>query len=136
MGEEIRQPSNPFANLCQLALRRSQLNALITICPELMNDKPCPPKTSEDAGNGYIFLRPRDRYSIQLDGMAKDIIRERFGITRLQRWGRIQLPNGQVARSLFSENRRKSLNQRVSRNVKVNKAHFQDYILLIKNAWF
>ena len=136
LGEEIRQPSNPFGNLCQLALRRSQLNALIAICPELMNDGTRRPQGSEDVGDGYIFLRPRDRYTTRLDGMAKDIISERFEITRVQRWGRIQLPNGQVARSLFSENRRKSLNQRISRNVKVNRyLSVSRLFKLKKEAW-
>jgi len=93
----------------------------MAICPELMDDEPQPPKGSEDVGNGYIFLRPRDRYSIQLEGLEKDILSEKFGITRVQRWGRMQLPNGQVARSLFSENRWVSINQLVSCNVKVTK---------------
>jgi len=35
LGKDIRQPSNPFANLSQIALRRSQINALLNTCPEL-----------------------------------------------------------------------------------------------------
>ena len=35
LGQEIRQPSNPFANLARRALQRSQVNALKSIYPEL-----------------------------------------------------------------------------------------------------
>ena len=35
LGEEIRQPSNPFANLSQRGLRRSQVNALKAMIPDL-----------------------------------------------------------------------------------------------------
>jgi hypothetical protein len=65
----------------------------------------------------YIFLRPRDRYFIQLNGDEKNIFDEELGVSR---WGRIRLPNGQVARSLFSENKRIAPNKRNSRNVKVS----------------
>lgn len=35
LGQEIRQPSNPFANLARRALRRSQVNALKSMYPDL-----------------------------------------------------------------------------------------------------
>jgi len=35
LGKDIRQLSNPFANLSQIALWRSQINALLNSCPEL-----------------------------------------------------------------------------------------------------
>ncbi|KIJ95011.1 hypothetical protein K443DRAFT_109498 [Laccaria amethystina LaAM-08-1] len=35
LGEEIRQPSNPFANLSQRGLLRCQVNALTAMVPEL-----------------------------------------------------------------------------------------------------
>jgi hypothetical protein len=43
----------------------------------------------------------------------------RCNTSRIRRWGRARLPNGQVARSLWSERRRMSQKIRVSRNVKV-----------------
>ena len=45
-------------------------------------------------------------------------VNSQFNISQLHRWGRIRLPNGQVARSLFSE-KGKRPNIQVSRNVKV-----------------
>jgi len=38
---------------------------------------------------------------------------------RVRQWGHVQLPTGQVAQSLFSENRWMSENKHISRNVKV-----------------
>lgn len=35
LGGEIRQPSNIYGNLCKIAFRQSQTNALKTLCPEL-----------------------------------------------------------------------------------------------------
>jgi len=35
LGQEIRQPSNPFANLAQHALQWSQVNAFKSIYPKL-----------------------------------------------------------------------------------------------------
>ena len=62
LGRSIRQPSNPFANLAQIAIRRSQLNALKIISPELnINNEPHLSRYSQEVGQDYVFLRPRDR---------------------------------------------------------------------------
>jgi hypothetical protein len=59
LGQEIWQPSNPFANLAQHALQRSQVNALKSIYPELdPKSRLQLPKGVVDVGEGYIMLRP------------------------------------------------------------------------------
>jgi len=59
LGQEIWQPSNPFANLAQHALQQLQVNALKSIYLELdPNSKPQLPKGAVDIGEGYIMLRP------------------------------------------------------------------------------
>jgi len=70
-------------------------------------------------GNGYILLRPRDRSAVQLEGFERNAINNILNITNVRRWGRLRLANGQVARSLFSEQRRMTGDQRISRNVKI-----------------
>ncbi|KAF8869673.1 hypothetical protein BD779DRAFT_1479590 [Infundibulicybe gibba] len=70
-------------------------------------------------GYGYILLRPRDRYLKTLDGAAGDILLESLGISYMWRWGRLRLPTGQTARSVYSEGNRKSVNKRNSCNVKM-----------------
>jgi hypothetical protein len=121
LGQEIRQPSNPFANLAQRALRRSQVNTLKSIYPELdPKSRFQLPKGAIDVGEGYIILRPRDRYPVEILGHpAARVLSEAIGTSSIRRWGRVRLPNGQVARSLWSEGRRAPEKVRRSRNVKV-----------------
>ena len=120
LGQEIRQPSNPFGNLCQIALRRSQLNALKAMCPELDDTDISLPKYSQDNGDGYIFLTPRQQRPGNLLGIEKAVVEEELGVSVLRKWGRVRLPNGQIARSMFSETRRMSPHIRITRNVKVS----------------
>jgi len=62
LGEEVRQPSNPFANLAQRGLYRSQTNALRAMLPHLDPDKALP-RGSIDLGNAYVLLRAMDTTS-------------------------------------------------------------------------
>lgn len=123
LGKDIRQPSNPFANLSQIALRRSQINALLNSCPELdVNAETIP--TGNNVGNGYFLLTPRERYASSLGGgIHWDAVNAQFPhMMGVRRWGRLNLPNGQIARSLYSETQRegKAENTRITRNVKVS----------------
>ena len=82
VGQGIRQPSNPFSNLCKLALRTSQINELKTICPEL-DREPQHPKSARNLRNGYIVLGPRSRYLSKLDlGAAWDLIHVEFPLMK------------------------------------------------------
>jgi hypothetical protein len=56
LGSEIRQPSNPFANLSQRGLRRSQVNALKAMMPDLDPPEVYLPRGAEDVGGGYVLL--------------------------------------------------------------------------------
>lgn len=123
LGREIRQPSNMFGNLSQIALRRSQLNAMKSTFPQLDPDSSSRiPKFAHDCGNGFVLLRPRDRYKSRATRLLSEFelaVVNDLNIEFLCRWGRICLPNGQVVRSAFSEKRRSSERTRISRNVKV-----------------
>lgn len=79
------------------------------------------PKFSQDLGNGWVLLRPRDRFPTVILGAGGNILSQVLDIVKIRRWGRIRLPNGQVARSLWCEDKRASGRSkvRVSRNVKV-----------------
>lgn len=104
LGKDLRQPSNIFSNFCQVALRRSQLNTLKNACPELDPDfTRTLPKHTYDCGGDLIFLRPRDRYQTELSRRELEAVKRKFNISRLHRWGRVRLLNGQIAHSLFSE---------------------------------
>lgn len=118
----IRLHSNPHSNLMEITLREAQLNALGHICPEFDHDADTKaPSHARDVGDGYLYLAPWDkRPFIVTDDAQKAVLLKEIGYDTVVRWGRAQLPNGQIARSVMSESRRKrSVDKRNSRNVKV-----------------
>lgn len=128
LGEEIKQHSNPYANLSQHGMRRCRVNALTTMIPALAPEKPLP-HGSLDLENRLVLLRPRDEYCQTIEGIYGTKIREYFeeeeGETaqegwkpRVARWGRLRLPNGQIVRSVLKESQLTS--PRLARNVKVS----------------
>ena len=66
LGHEIRQPSNPYANLAQCGLFRSQINALKAMIPDLKTDTTTLPYGSMDIGDGYALLHKRDATAHQV----------------------------------------------------------------------
>ncbi len=62
LGEEIRQPSNPYANLSQRGLLRCQVNALMAMIPDPRSSTPFSTSRAVDLGQGYVLLRAQDRY--------------------------------------------------------------------------
>jgi len=123
LGQEIQQPSNLFANLAQHALQQSQVNTLKSIYPELDPNSRFQLSTGAvDIGGGYIMLRPWDKYATEILGhSAADVLAWAIGTSRIRRWRWAQLPNGQVARSLWSKQRCASQKVQISYNVKVCK---------------
>jgi hypothetical protein len=56
LGQEVKQLSNPFANLSEQGLRRAQVNALKAMIPTLEPNNNRPPRGSIDLDNGYLLL--------------------------------------------------------------------------------
>ncbi|KAF8871855.1 hypothetical protein BD779DRAFT_1613874 [Infundibulicybe gibba] len=130
LGEEIHQPSNPFANLSQRGVRRSQVNALKAMVPDLGSDNSDSlPHGAIDLGDGYVLLRAKDERAHTATGAQGAIIRsyleQALGESapgwnpRVIRWARLRLPNGQIARSAWKENLRAHRSLRMARNVKI-----------------
>ncbi|KAF8869902.1 hypothetical protein CPB84DRAFT_1693643 [Gymnopilus junonius] len=130
LGEEIRQPSNPYANLSQRGLLRSQVNALTAMIPELGPPAPSLPRGAIDLGEGYALLRAQDRYGRLMQPQEATALLRYLGSTALSgsrsvtwspkiiRWARLRLPNGQVARSRWKESLKPLRKLRTARNVK------------------
>lgn len=127
LGEEIKQPSNPYANLSERGLRRSQVNALKAMIPDLEPEENRLPHGARDMGDGYILLRARDEFRQKIGGEAGRAIREYLeqlhgpmpGDLSVVRWASLRVPNGQIARSGWKE-KQKPLDQvRMARNTKV-----------------
>ncbi|KAF8803072.1 hypothetical protein BYT27DRAFT_7226131 [Phlegmacium glaucopus] len=110
LGEEIHQHSNPYANLSEWGLQQCQ--------------KPKIPRGAQDIGEGYVLLRARDKYLYKLDEnelaavRRANILPEVDDYLAVRRWGRLQLPNGQVAQSLWKESLKPLTKIRMARNVK------------------
>jgi hypothetical protein len=133
LGEEIKQPSNPYANLSQRGIRRAQVNALKAMIPDLEPDTTRLPRGAMDLGDGFILLRARDDTPQVINGKAGEVIRlymehideeeSEGGLEpwspRVTRWARLRLPNGQIARSSWKEKLKPLERWRMSRVAKV-----------------
>jgi hypothetical protein len=124
--QEMKSDSQPYANLSARGLRRSQVNALKAMVPDLAPEEKLP-RGSIDLGDGYILLRARDEYRHRLDGEAGRVSRQFLersngpmtGNLSVVRWARLRIPNGQIARSAWKETCRPLNKVRMARNVKV-----------------
>ena len=124
LAQQIRQPSKPYANIAREGVRRSQVNALISIMPELDTSPKGPPHGSIDLSDGYVLLRKRSKYPVtspdnSLAQVLRNYLPPNQEIPRFDKWARLLLPNGQIARSAWREMLKSQENLRVSRNVKV-----------------
>jgi hypothetical protein len=59
LTQELRQPSNLYANLVQRALLHCRINSLKNIIPELEEFTGLP-QNAIDLGNGYVLLQHHD----------------------------------------------------------------------------
>lgn len=117
-GKEIRQPSNPFGNLARIAVRSAQKNALKMIYPELELKKR-PPRGARTLPNGYMFLSPNTK-EIRIEGHEGRFLLQNAGTDIVQKYGRLELSNGQIVRSVYSESTLIKREPRISRNVRVS----------------
>jgi hypothetical protein len=124
LGSLLRQPSNMFRNLAAQTRRVVHANALFAMWPELEESKGNP-QGSEDMGDNYLLLRPRDSTPYDLwpteQAALENFFPDAGDIDRrtVYWWGRLRIPNGQVARSRWKELERCSNMARTDRNIKV-----------------
>ncbi|KAJ6566790.1 hypothetical protein B0H19DRAFT_1067069 [Mycena capillaripes] len=128
LGEEIKQHSNPFANLAQRGIHCCQVNALKAMIPDIEPPDNPLPRGSKDLGDDYALLRAMDTMSRDvrscehsaivsyLQGHGEVFTRSTASVIR---WARVRLPNGQIARSRWKESLKPLENLRTSRNVKI-----------------
>ncbi|EJD40588.1 hypothetical protein AURDEDRAFT_69965, partial [Auricularia subglabra TFB-10046 SS5] len=140
LTEELCSHSAPYANLSERGLQRCMVNSLLAMIPGLDldddEDGETPaggtlPSSAIDAGNGFILLAKMDTARRAIPPSESNALRN-FILThspsdlencawepRIVKWARLQLPNGQIARSKFKEDGKSLQNLRVTRNVKL-----------------
>ncbi|KAH9846588.1 hypothetical protein C2E23DRAFT_948968 [Lenzites betulinus] len=110
---EIKQHVTPYENVAKRAFRRCQVNAIQAAMPELA-PWDGPSENSEDVGEGYRLLRAKDRHPVELivaseAAALRAYLQTTHGINiyagkiQVTRWARLQLPNGQIARTAWKE---------------------------------
>ncbi|KAJ3540522.1 hypothetical protein NM688_g6215 [Phlebia brevispora] len=131
---ELRQPSNPYRNLSERALRRAQASAIKAMVPELER-VPTLPRGAIDLGGGFSLRRACDSrlyrfhtsevqafHEFESKNPIRDLDSAWYESPAVWRWARVGLPTAQIARSMWCEEKRQ--NPRISRNIKyMNKDH-------------
>ncbi|KAI0082984.1 hypothetical protein BDY19DRAFT_869032, partial [Irpex rosettiformis] len=136
LGRQIRQPSNPYANLSRRAHHQCQRNMLYALIPDLpLNTQPTTPRNAVSLGNEYTLLHkaqkaartvPQDEALAIRKHFTEncytdiDVSEEWLDNPKIAKWGRLWLPNGQIARSTWVEASRPLHKLRISQNVKLN----------------
>ncbi|KAI0360033.1 hypothetical protein OH77DRAFT_1419420 [Trametes cingulata] len=134
---EIKQPSNPYQNLSQRALRRCQVNAIKAMIPALDRSQAkahALPRGAEDIGDGFVLLRALDSCARKLlpseaqafyryfqdaepDFAAGFPSQDDFEF-KARKWARLRLPNALIARSAWKECNKPLSKLRLARCVK------------------
>ena len=127
LGSLLRQPSNTFRNLAAQSRRLAYVNAMVAMWPTFQEEQK-DPRGSEDIGDGYLLLGPKDTTLYRLSDAERGALNDfasgspEFKNIRRQslyRWARLKLPVEQTARSRLKEVERCMDMARNDRNVKV-----------------
>lgn len=123
LGLQIQQPSDQFSNLAQQGIQRCQFNALKAMLPQLNPLNDSIPRGTTDLGNSYIILPKHNCYATKISVAEGHTFSTYLGqdstIPKVYHWGWLQLPNGQVAHSEFTELEQPPEEVRMACNVKV-----------------
>jgi len=134
LGEEIKQHSNPFANLSQRGIRRVHANALMAMMPDLdleRTTKEALPRSSRDVGGGYVLLRPREEAPRALRDCETAALQDFLPTTLIgdqicvHRWVKLRIPTGQNCYSAWKEKEKPLEKRRTACNVKVSHLFLQ-----------
>ena len=139
LGDEIRLHSDPYANLSQRIIERARANALYALAPDLLPTARKLPTGACDIGGNYLLLGPHEHHEMDAITLGafqtfSDLHNWRIkngDSLSIDRFARLLLPNGQIARSWWHEKKRPAEKVRIARNVKVGPQLFANRIKLI-----
>ncbi|KAJ3004226.1 hypothetical protein NUW54_g4910 [Trametes sanguinea] len=109
---EIKQHVTPYANVSECALRHCQVNATIAMFLSLAPPEMSSTVSPTDLGEEYALLHPKDCTPTPLSDSSEDLalctyLRAHGGIEIkapllcITRWGHLQIPTGQIARTVM-----------------------------------
>ena len=125
-GSLLRQPSNLFSNLREQARRVAEINAVVTMWPEIESERG-KLQGSLNLGQGYILLAPKDTKPYLLSPIERTALTTFYSNLSIPqhthrrsvyRWGRLQIPTEQTAQSSWKEVDHTSNVARTDRNLK------------------
>ncbi|KAI9447399.1 hypothetical protein H4582DRAFT_1803124 [Lactarius indigo] len=117
LGEEIKQHSNPFANLSERGVRRARVNALKAMIPDLDEDhRRSLPRGSKDLGDGFVLLRAQDASPHPL--RENELFPSTPPSVSVHRWAKLRIPTGQNCYSAWKEKQKPLEKRRTAQNVK------------------
>lgn len=121
LGQQIRQPSNPYANLSMEAVRRCQANALKSILPFLTPPDNVLPRGHQELGNGYVLLRMREKQPYRPPAIHVALLEDfvHAPLPQMHRWAWLRLPCGQIACTAWRESERPLEKLHIARHIKV-----------------
>ena len=136
LGEEIRLHSDPYANLSQRTIEHVHANALYALALDLLHTTGKLPASTCDIGNNYLLLGPRKHHEMDVTTLEafqtfSDLHHWRIkhgDSLSVDRFARLLLPNGQVARSWWHKKKWPAEKVRIARNVKVGPQLFAERI--------
>ena len=118
LGQQIKQPSSPYANLSQRSYLQAQVNALQSVIPGLEQrsfNRYTLPHGAKDIGDSYALLRASDDQTRSIPDVEADALFRYLSdhapapgdrVTEVARWARLRLPNRQIVRSHWKESLR------------------------------
>ncbi|KAG6876752.1 hypothetical protein C0992_011882 [Termitomyces sp. T32_za158] len=138
LTSEIKQDSNPYANLSRRTVERAEVICLKAIFPQLdqlSNNQIKFPRGAKDVSDGYTLLRAVDTCARPMSNAEADAFYHYLANDNLCgpdnipnnfkpsviRWSRLRLPQkygGQIARSLWKESLKPLERSRIARRVK------------------
>ncbi len=136
LGSRIKQPSNPYANLSQIAARRWQENGMKALMPQFDRSRPLDykPRGCVNLGDKFVLmwaLEQKSQGCTPAEASAfydyflathPDLVAGQFRGTftyKFRRWARLRLPSYQIARCAWKEQEKPLKHLRMARCVKV-----------------
>jgi len=111
LGKEIKQHSNLFANLSQRRIRRTCVNALMAIIPDIEGNQKSGgdiPQGSKDLQDRYVLLCTRDKHLERLQECKVYALERFLSMSNMDsvsvcRWARLRILTSQICYSAWKE---------------------------------